>query len=308
MEPFMDTRHFLTLRDLSSEELNTLIHRAIELKSMQQRGEIYEPLKNKVLGMVFEKSSTRTRVSFEAGMAQFGGHAIFLSPRDTQLGRGEPVEDTARVLSRMVDAIMIRTFEHEKIETFAAHSRVPVINALTDMYHPCQLLADVQTYVEHRGEIGGRIVAWIGDGNNMCHSYINAAIQFGFQLNVACPEGYEPDSQLVKSAGDRVNIMYDARAAAEGADLITTDVWASMGQEEEQKIREKAFADFEVDDSVMACAKPDAVFMHCLPAHRGEEVSASVIDGKQSIVWDQAENRLHAQKALLEFLLVGRES
>ncbi len=308
MEPFMDTRHFLTLRDLSSEELNTLIHRAIELKSMQQRGEIYEPLKNKVLGMVFEKSSTRTRVSFEAGMAQFGGHAIFLSPRDTQLGRGEPVEDTARVLSRMVDAIMIRTFEHEKIETFAAHSRVPVINALTDMYHPCQLLADVQTYVEHRGEIGGRTVAWIGDGNNMCHSYINAAIQFGFQLNVACPEGYEPDSQLVKSAGDRVNIMYDARAAAEGADLITTDVWASMGQEEEQKIREKAFADFEVDDSVMACAKPDAVFMHCLPAHRGEEVSASVIDGKQSIVWDQAENRLHAQKALLEFLLVRRES
>ncbi len=308
MEPFMDTRHFLTLRDLSSDELNTLIHRAIELKSMQQRGEIYEPLKNKVLGMVFEKSSTRTRVSFEAGMAQFGGHAIFLSPRDTQLGRGEPVEDTARVLSRMVDVIMIRTFEHEKIETFAAHSRVPVINALTDMYHPCQLLADVQTYVEHRGEIGGRTVAWIGDGNNMCHSYINAAIQFGFQLNIACPEGYEPDAQLVESAGDRVRIMRDARAAAEGADLITTDVWASMGQEEEQKIREKAFADFEVDDSVMACAKPDAVFMHCLPAHRGEEVSASVIDGKQSIVWDQAENRLHAQKALLEFLLVGRES
>lgn len=300
----MNTRHFLTLRDLSSEELITLIHRAIELKAMQHRGEIYEPLKNKVLGMVFEKSSTRTRVSFEAGMAQFGGHAIFLSPRDTQLGRGEPVEDTARVLSRMVDAIMIRTFEHEKLETFATHSRVPVINALTDMYHPCQLLADMQTYVEHRETIKGRTVAWIGDGNNMCHSYINAAIQFDFRLNIACPAGYEPHAQLVADAGDRVTITHDAREAAQNADLVTTDVWASMGQEEEQKIREKAFADFEVNDSVMACAKSDAVFLHCLPAHRGEEVSASVIDGKQSIVWDQAENRLHAQKALLEFLLV----
>jgi len=303
MEPVMNARHFLTLHDLSSEELNTLIKRAIELKAMQKRGEIYEPLKNKVLGMVFEKSSTRTRVSFEAGMAQFGGHAIFLSPRDTQLGRGEPVEDTARVLSRMVDAIMIRTFEHEKIEVFAAHSKVPVINALTDMYHPCQLLADVQTYIEHRSTINGRTVAWIGDGNNMCHSYINAAMQFGFKLNIACPEGYEPDAGLVRAAGDCVTVMHDARAAAQGADLVTTDVWASMGQEEEQKIREKAFADFEVNDAVMACASPDAVFMHCLPAHRGEEVSASVIDGNQSIVWDQAENRLHAQKALLEFLL-----
>jgi len=301
----MKIRHFLTLRDLSSEELNTLIRRAIELKAMQKRGEIYEPLKNRVLGMVFEKSSTRTRVSFEAGMAQFGGHAIFLSPRDTQLGRGEPVEDTARVLSRMVDVIMIRTFEHEKLETFAAHSQVPVINALTDMYHPCQLLADVQTYVEHRGDIAGRTVAWIGDGNNMCHSYINAAIQFGFKLNIACPPGYEPDAALVESAGGRVMLMGDAREAAQGADLVTTDVWASMGQEEEQKVREKAFAQFEVDDAVMACARPDAVFMHCLPAHRGEEVSASVIDGAQSIVWDQAENRLHAQKALMEFLLVG---
>jgi ornithine carbamoyltransferase len=301
----MKIRHFLTLRDLSSEELNTLIRRAIELKAMQKRGELYEPLKNKVLGMVFEKSSTRTRVSFEAGMAQFGGHAIFLSPRDTQLGRGEPVEDTARVLSRMVDVIMIRTFEHEKLETFAAHSQVPVINALTDMYHPCQLLADVQTYVEHRGDIAGRTVAWIGDGNNMCHSYINAAIQFGFKLNIACPPGYEPDAALVESAGGLVRLMSDAREAAQGADLVTTDVWASMGQEEEQKVREQAFARFEVNDTVMACARPDAVFMHCLPAHRGEEVSASVIDGAQSIVWDQAENRLHAQKALMEFLLVG---
>lgn len=299
----MSLRHFLTLLDLSGDELNRLIKRAIELKAMQKNGEIYEPLKNRVLGMVFEKSSTRTRVSFEAGMAQFGGHAIFLSPRDTQLGRGEPVEDTAKVLSRMVDVIMIRTFEHEKIETFAAHSEVPVINALTDMYHPCQLLADVQAYVEHRGAISGKTVAWIGDGNNMCHSYINAARQFDFKLNIACPEGYEPDSALVEAAGERVTIMRDAKAAADGADLVTTDVWASMGQEEEQKIREKAFADYEVNDAVMASAKADAVFMHCLPAHRGEEVSASVIDGKQSIVWDQAENRLHAQKALLEFLL-----
>jgi len=299
----MSLRHFLTLLDFSGAELNRLIQRAIELKAMQQRGEIYEPLKNRVLGMIFEKSSTRTRVSFEAGMAQFGGHAIFLSPRDTQLGRGEPVEDTAKVLSRMVDLIMIRTFEHEKIETFANHSNVPVINALTDMYHPCQLLADVQAYVEHRGEITGKTVAWIGDGNNMCHSYINAARQFGFHLNIACPEGYEPDAALVAAAGDSVSVMRDGREAADGADLVTTDVWASMGQEEEQKIREKAFANYEVNDAVMACAKSDAVFMHCLPAHRGEEVSASVIDGEQSIVWDQAENRLHAQKALMEFLM-----
>jgi ornithine carbamoyltransferase len=205
----------------------------------------------------------------------------------------------------MVDVIMIRTFEHEKLEAFAAHSQVPVINALTDMYHPCQLLADVQTYVEHRGDIAGKTVAWIGDGNNMCHSYINAAIQFDFKLNIACPQGYEPDAMLVESAGERVRLMGDPREAAQDADLVTTDVWASMGQEEEQKVREKAFAAFEVNDALMACARPDAVFMHCLPAHRGEEVSASVIDGAQSIVWDQAENRLHAQKALMEFLLVG---
>ena len=299
----MALRHFLSLLDLNSDELNALIQRAIELKAMQQRGEIYEPMKNRVLGMIFEKSSTRTRVSFEAGMAQFGGHAIFLSPRDTQLGRGEPIEDTAKVLSRMVDIIMIRTFEQEKLETFAAHSQVPVINALTDSYHPCQLLADVQAFVEHRGPIQGKTVAWIGDGNNMCHSYINAALQFDFQLRIACPEGYEPDSAIMARAGDRITLLHDAKAAAEGADLITTDVWASMGQEEEQATRERAFAAFEVDDSIMACANADAVFLHCLPAHRGEEVSASVIDGPQSIVWDQAENRLHAQKALMEFLL-----
>ena len=299
----MTTRHFLSLLDLNRDELNALVKRAIELKAMQHRGEIYEPLKNKVLGMVFEKSSTRTRVSFETGMIQFGGHAIFLSPRDTQLGRGEPIEDTARVLSRMVDVVMIRTFEQEKVETFAEHSRVPVINGLTDMYHPCQLLADVQTFVEQRGEITGKRVAWIGDGNNMCHSYINAARQFDFQLNIACPEGYDPDQQILAAAGDCVKLMRDPKEAASGADLITTDVWASMGQEEEQAKREKAFAGYQVDDEIMDCANDDAIFLHCLPAHRGEEVSASVIDGPQSIVWDQAENRLHAQKALLEFLL-----
>ena len=302
----MDTpRHFLSLLDLTPDELNRLIRRAIELKKMQHAGEIYEPLKNRVLGMIFEKSSTRTRVSFETGMTQFGGSALFLSPRDTQLGRGEPIEDTARVLSRMVDLIMIRTFEHEKIETFAKHSRVPVINALTDHNHPCQLLADVQTYVEHRGSIAGKTVAWIGDGNNMCHSYINAARQFGFKLNIACPKGFDPDGGVLTAAGEAAEIIRDPRAAAAGADLVVTDVWASMGQEEEQERREKAFADYQVNDAVMAAANRDALFMHCLPAHRGEEVTASVIDGPQSVVWDEAENRLHSQKALIELLYCG---
>lgn len=299
----MATKHFLTLLDLNRDELNGLIKRAIELKAMQKNGEIHEPLKNRVLGMVFEKSSTRTRVSFETGMIQFGGQAIFLSPRDTQLGRGEPIEDTARVLSRMVDVVMIRTFEQEKLETFAKHSRVPVINGLTDMYHPCQLLADVQTFVEQRGDISGKTVVWIGDGNNMCHSYINAARQFGFKLNIAAPEGYDPDPQILAAAGDSVQLMRDPIAAATAADMVTTDVWASMGQEEEQAKREQAFANFQVDDAVMGAANKDAIFLHCLPAHRGEEVSASVIDGPQSVAWEQAENRLHAQKALLEFLL-----
>jgi len=299
----MQPRHFLTLLDLTPDELDTLIARAIELKAMHRRREIYEPLKNQVLGMVFEKSSTRTRVSFETGMADFGGHAIFLSPRDTQLGRGEPVEDTARVLSRMVDLIMIRTYEHEKIEAFATESRVPVINALTDRFHPCQLLADVQTFVEHRGPIRGRTVAWIGDGNNMCHSYINAARQFGFKLNIACPDGFAPDGQIVAQANGCVEFFADPREAAAGAHLVTTDVWASMGQEDEQERRAAAFADYQVDDAVMAAADKEALFMHCLPAHRGEEVAASVIDGPQSVAWDQAENRLHAQKALIELLL-----
>lgn len=300
----MSVRHFLTLLDLTPQELEGLIDRAVELKAMQREGTIYEPLKNKILGMVFEKSSTRTRVSFEAGMAQFGGQAIFLSPRDTQLGRGEPIEDSARVLSRMVDIIMIRTYEHEKIECFAAHSQVPVINALTDMYHPCQLLADIQTYVEQRGSIKGRTVAWIGDGNNMCHSYINAARQFGFQLRIAAPTGYEPDEQVLSAAGQAATLMRDPAQAAKDADLVVTDVWASMGQEEEQQARAQAFAAYQVTPDLMALASPNALFMHCLPAHRGEEVAAEVIDGPQSVVWDEAENRLHAQKALMEFLLV----
>ena len=299
----MTTRHFLTMLDLTPEELAGVIKRAIELKAMQREGTLHESLKNRVLAMVFEKSSTRTRMSFEAGMAQLGGQAIFLSPRDTQLGRGEPIEDSARVLSRMADVIMIRTFEHEKIQRFAEYSRVPVINALTDMYHPCQLLADVQTYVEQRGDIRGRAVAWIGDGNNMCHSYINAARQFGFNLRIAAPAGYLPDAGILAAAGERASQVDSPQAAAEGADIVVTDVWASMGQEAEQAAREKAFAGYQVDTDLMALAAPDALFMHCLPAHRGEEVAADVIDGPRSVVWDEAENRLHAQKALLEFLL-----
>jgi len=298
-------RHFLTLTDLSSTEFRDIIKRAIELKAMQHRGEIFEPLKNKVLAMIFEKSSTRTRVSFETGMAQFGGHAIFLSPRDTQLGRGEPVEDSARVLSSMADCLMVRTFEHEKAERLAEYSSVPVINGLTDDVHPCQLLADMQAYFEHRGDIKGKTVTWVGDGNNMCHSYMNAAKLLEFKLNIACPKGFEPQQRFIDDNQAFIKITQDVAAACTGSDLIVTDVWASMGQEEEQKIREQAFADFQVNSELMALANDDALFMHCLPAHRGEEVSAEVIDGAQSVVWDEAENRLHAQKALLEFLLVN---
>ena len=299
----MNHQNFLTLLDLTAETLRGLITRAIELKNIQKAGTLHEPLKHKILAMVFEKSSTRTRMSFEAGMAQLGGHAIFLSPRDTQLGRGEPIEDSARVLSRMADVIMIRTFEHEKIERFTAYSQVPVINALTDLYHPCQLLADMQTYFEHRGDISGKTVTWIGDGNNMCHSYINAARQYGFTLNIACPEGYDPDAAILQAAGYSATIIRNPIDATRNADLVVTDVWASMGQEEEQARREQAFANYQVDSDLMQAADRDALFMHCLPAHRGEEVAADVIDGPQSVVWDEAENRLHAQKALLEYLL-----
>ncbi len=299
----MQPRHFLSLLDLSPDELRSIIARGTELGNIRRSGALHETLKNRTLAMIFEKSSTRTRMSFEAGMAQLGGNAIYLSPRDTQIGRGEPIEDTARVLSRMADVIMIRTFEHSKIERFAEYSGVPVINALTDRFHPCQLLADMQTWIELRGDIAGKTAAWIGDGNNMCHSYINAARQFGFTLHIASPAGYTPDAEILAGAGGHAILFDDPRAAAAGADLVVTDVWASMGQEEEQARRIRAFADFQVDINIMSVAKSDALFMHCLPAHRGEEVAAEVIDGPQSVVWDEAENRLHAQKALLEFLL-----
>ncbi len=297
----MQPRHFTSLLDLSSTELRSLMQRAIQLKN--HRDPDFQPLKGRVLAMIFEKSSTRTRISFEAGMAQFGGSAIFLSPRDTQLGRGEPMEDSAKVISSMVDCIMLRTHKHETVTTFAKYSRVPVINGLTDLLHPCQLLADMQTYFELRGDIAGKTVAWVGDGNNMCHSYINAARQFDFKLNIACPADYRPVQSIVDAAGDRISFFDTPEQAAQQADLVVTDVWASMGQEDEQKKREIAFRDFQVSSKTMQAAKPDALFMHCLPAHRGEEVSTDVIDGPQSVVFPEAENRLHAQKALLEFLI-----
>ncbi len=303
----MNPRHYLSFLDLSAEETRAVLQRAIELKRQQREGEHHDTLlRGKTLGMIFEKSSTRTRVSFEVGMQQLGGNALFLSPRDTQLGRGEPIEDTARVLSRMVDCVMIRTYEHEKIELFARHSSVPVINGLTDLEHPAQLLADLQTYIEHRGDIAGKRVAWIGDGNNMCHSYMYAARSLGFQLAAACPEGYDPDPAVVEATRDHFELTRDARAAAEGADLVVTDVWASMGQEQEKSARRQAFTGFFVDAALMRLARPDALFMHCLPAHREEEVSTEVLEGPQSVVWDEAENRLHAQKALLEFLIRAR--
>ena len=297
----MQPRHFISLLDLSSDEFRSLISRAIDLKN--NRNPDFQPLKGMVLAMIFEKSSTRTRISFETGMTHFGGSALFLSPRDTQLGRGEPLEDSAKVISSMVDCIMLRTFSHETVTTFAKYSSVPVINGLTELLHPCQLLADMQAYFEHRGDIEGKTVTWIGDGNNMCHSYINAARVLNFKLNIACPEGYQPNQDIVDAAGKRINLFSSTERAAENSDLIVTDVWASMGQEEEQQKREIAFKNFQVNATIMDVANNDALFMHCLPAHRGEEVSAEVIDGSQSVVFDAAENRLHAQKALLEFLL-----
>ncbi|QFU01939.1 Ornithine carbamoyltransferase 1, phaseolotoxin-sensitive [Halomonas sp. THAF5a] len=303
----MATRHFLTLLDLSPDELRYLIQRAISIKNgLKTHGPTYTPFANRTLAMIFEKSSTRTRVSFETAMAQFGGHALFLSPRDTQLGRGEPIGDTARVLSEMVDAVMIRTFSHEGLEAFAQASTVPVINALTDDYHPCQLLADVMTWTELRGSVKDRTAVWIGDGNNMCHSWINAARQFEFNLRVVCPEGYEPRQDILEAAGDRVSIMRDPDAAVAEADLVTTDVWASMGQEEEQARREADFAGFQVTEALLDRAREDALFLHCLPAHRGEEISETLLDDPRAVVWQEAGNRLHAQKALLEFLLLGR--
>ena len=298
-------RHFLTLMDLSKSELNTLIQRAITLKQSYKDAISYTPLQHRTLAMIFDKASTRTRVSFEVGMTQLGGHALFLSSQDTQLGRGEPIKDSARIISSMTDIVMIRTFAHETVEEFAEYSTVPVINALTDDYHPCQLLADVMTYVEVHGSIEGKTVAWIGDGNNMCHSWMNAAQQFGFHLNIACPKGYEPNAALAEQRAEHISISHNAEEAVLNADIIATDVWASMGQEKEQKKREKAFADFQVNESLMALGNKEVMFMHCLPAHRGEEVTEGVLEGKQSIVWQEAENRLHVQKAVIEFLLFG---
>ena len=299
----MSLRHFLTLSDLTQQELETLIKRASELRKMQHAGEVYQPFVGRTLGMIFEKSSTRTRISFETGMGQFGGSAIFLSPNDTQLGRGEPLEDSARVISSMVDIIMIRTFGHEKVETFAEYSSVPIINALTDDFHPCQLLADMQTFYEHRGSIKNKIVTWVGDGNNMCASYMQAASQFGFELRVAAPYGFEPDPKLMERFSHCVSLVEDVQDAAKDSHLIVTDVWASMGQESEQNTRARRFAPYQVTPSLLDKADPDVVFMHCLPAHRGEEISHDMLDDPRSVVWDEAENRLHAQKALMEFLL-----
>jgi ornithine carbamoyltransferase len=300
-------KHFLQFSDFTSDEFAWLFERTRWIKERFKRYELYQPLRDRTLAMVFEKASTRTRVSFEAGMNQLGGIAINLNRGDTQLSRGEPIEDVARVISRMVDVVMIRTFEQSIIERFAAHSRVPVINGLTNEYHPCQILADIYTYVEHRGSIGGRIVAWIGDSNNVCNTWLQAAEIFGFTVHVSAPAGYEiePARAGVQDAR-RCKSFADPLEACRGADLVTTDVWTSMGFEAENETRRRAFEDWQVDGQMMRQAKPDALFMHCLPAHRGEEVAAEVIDGPQSVVWDEAENRLHAQKALLEYVVCGR--
>ena len=301
-----EPRHFLQFSDFSRDEIEHLFARTRSIKDRFKRYEIYQPLRDRTLAMVFEKASTRTRISFEAGMNQLGGIAITLNYGDSQLSRGEPIEDVARVISRMVDVVMIRTFEQTIIERFAAHSRVPVINGLTNEYHPCQILADMYTFVEHRGSIAGKTVAWIGDSNNVCNTWLQAAEIFDFNLHVSTPPGYEVEA--TRADGRKAThfaAFADPLEACRGADLITTDVWTSMGFEAENDARRSAFADWMVDADMMRVAKPDALFMHCLPAHRGEEVSADVIDGPQSVVWDEAENRMHAQKALLEFLLCG---
>lgn len=302
-----EIRHFLQLSDLSQEELKHVLERARVIKDKFKRYEPYRPLHDMTLAMVFEKASTRTRVSFEAGMYQMGGAVIHLTTNDSQLGRSEPIEDTARVVSRMVDIIMIRTFEQSRIEAFSEHSRVPVINGLTNEYHPCQILADVFTFIEHRGSIEGKIVTWIGDANNMSYTWIQAAELLGFKLHFSAPKGYQLDTERLKGVSPDVYESFDdPMQACRHADLVTTDVWTSMGYEAENEARKTAFADWRVDQNMMAQANPDVLFMHCLPAHRGEEVTAEVIDGPQSVVWEEAENRLHAQKALMEFLLLGK--
>jgi ornithine carbamoyltransferase len=300
-------KHFLQFKDFTREEFEYLFERTRHIKAMFKAYTIYHPLGDRMLAMVFEKQSTRTRVSFEAGIHQLGGSSINLTTTDTQLGRGEPIEDVARVISRMVDLVMIRTFDQSIIERFAAYSRVPVINGLTNQYHPCQILADIFTYIERRGSITGKTVAWIGDGNNMCSTWLQAAHIFDFQLNVSSPEGYALNTELI-TADELAHLttFEDPMKAAQNADLVTTDVWTSMGFEAETNERKVDFVDFQVDEEMMAVARSNALFMHCLPAHRGEEVSAEVLEGPQSVVWDEAENRLHAQKALMEYLILGR--
>ncbi|HEX8848999.1 MAG TPA: ornithine carbamoyltransferase [Gemmatimonadaceae bacterium] len=304
--PDRQHRDFLAIPDFSRKELESLF----ELADRMSRGKYdRKPLAGKSLAMIFMKSSTRTRVSFEVGAWQLGGHALFLSPRDVQLGRGEPIKDTARVLSRYVDGIMIRTFAHAEVEELAQYADVPIINGLTDLLHPCQILADLLTVKQQLGGWEGKKIAWIGDGNNMANSWINAAYRLGFELTLACPEGYDPDATILKRAQKeaKVTVVRDPKEAADGADVVNTDVWASMGQEEEQKIREKAFAGYQVDDALMKRASKKAIFLHCLPAHRGEEVTESVIEGSQSRVWDEAENRLHVQKAIMAVLMGGEK-
>ena len=300
-------RHYLQFKDFSREEYAYLFERTRWIKEQFKAYKRYWPLSDRTLVMIFEKASTRTRLSFEAGVQQLGGAAIYLNTRDSQLGRGEPVEDAAQVISRMSDLIMIRTFEQTIVERLAAHSRVPVINGLTNEFHPCQIMADIYTYIEHRGSIEGKTVAWIGDSNNMCYTWLQAAEVLGFKVNVSTPKGYEVNPALAGLSGNQHFAQFDdPMDAARGADLVTTDVWTSMGFEAENEARIRAFADWQVDAEMMGVAHPDAIFLHCLPAHRGEEVSAEVIDGPQSVVWDEAENRLHVQKALMEFLVLGR--
>lgn len=301
-------RHYLQFSDLGADEYAHLFARAALIKKKFKAYERHQPLVDRTLAMIFEKASTRTRVSFEAGMYQMGGSVVHLTTGDSQLGRAEPIEDSAKVISRMVDLVMIRTYEQTKIEAFAAHSRVPVINGLTNEFHPCQILADIFTFIEHRGSIAGKTVAWVGDGNNMANTWLQASEILGFKVHVSTPSGYEVDQSIagIRSA-DSYKVFKDPMEACRGADLVTTDVWTSMGYEAENEARRAAFADWRVDAEMMRTAQPDAIFMHCLPAHRGEEVEADVIDGPQSVVWDEAENRMHVQKALMEYLLLGRQ-
>ncbi len=312
-------KHYLQFKDLTADEYAYLFERAALIKKKFKAYEKHHSLLDRTLAMIFEKASTRTRVSFEAGMYQLGGSVVHLTTGDSQLGRAEPIEDSAKVISRMVDLVMIRTFEQTKIERFAAHSRVPVINGLTNEFHPCQILADLFTFLEHRGTnaegkpdlacLAGKTVAWVGDGNNMANTWLQAAELLGFKVHLSTPSGYEVDAAVAGVANkDCYQVFKDPMDACRGADLVTTDVWTSMGYEAENEARKKAFADWCVDAEMMAVAKPDALFMHCLPAHRGEEVEAEVIDGPQSVVWDEAENRMHAQKALMEYLLLGKQA